>query len=228
MPSWLPESQPEPAGGDEERSRRSSACAAHGKKHVGTFRYLPRQLRAALTVDHAHGARNLLGCAQAARTPTTRHMRASRRSAPGAPAAAGPRAGGVATWHPTVRDSRSFAQHPKRARTAAGLLPHSAYAGKGTMADRVEARGSVFQVGEGGRVGRRLGSTTGRRCLGLKMGQKQSAQSAGIAGVRAGVLSASKSPLARPSCDRDRAGPQTDTVQNNHGSVPSSSSSGAY
>jgi hypothetical protein len=45
---------------------------------------------------------------------------------------------------------------------------------------------------------RHLGGLTGCRCLSLKMGEKQTTQSAGLAGMRARVRPASKSLLERP------------------------------
>jgi hypothetical protein len=63
---------------------------------------------------------------------------------------------------------------------------------KGSRRIECGLKGLPLNVEVGGRVGRGLGAMTGRRCLGLKMGRKQSVQSRRDAGMGAGLLYATE------------------------------------
>jgi hypothetical protein len=156
-----------------------------------------RQLRAALTDDHAYGASyNVIW---------REHAACSKNQVPTETPHA---TQGACRWArawllrgycvhcnlsvPCAWDSGSLSRPPQAGRTAAVLMPLWACTRRGSRRTECGRKGLSLNVEVGGRVGRGLGAMTGRRCLGLKMGRKQPAQSCTKAGMEAGFLYATE------------------------------------
>ncbi|KAH7382337.1 hypothetical protein BKA66DRAFT_441906 [Pyrenochaeta sp. MPI-SDFR-AT-0127] len=108
----------------------------------------------------------------------TRRRRVSRNTAAATALTVGPRVPGVATSHGFQKPSVAVQMEsaPQRLWCLIGNL-----AGRARATNTHSSRDGVSGVRKGGCSWCRLGASTGRRCLRLKMGSKQSAQSAGTA-----------------------------------------------